>query len=159
MPDGRYTVKSFESFEQGDVVAKDGKVVANDWLGFHTGVRAYPPYLTRLPEFTQLTCYSPGQPLAENLIQKIRHLQLITESKDKAIAKDAREGNWCWFELGIVRQKSSETAAEKEPLCWMSHENAFMTDTFEWVGCTPSSTTLPTSQRRATDRWFRPISR
>lgn len=27
-----------ESFEQGDVVAKDGKVVASDWLGFHTGV-------------------------------------------------------------------------------------------------------------------------
>ncbi|KAK1756201.1 hypothetical protein QBC47DRAFT_451791 [Echria macrotheca] len=110
VPDGRYVVKSFESFEQGDVVAEDGKVVVNDWLGFYTG------------------------PLAENLIQKIRHLQLITESKDKATAKDPPEGNWCWFELGIVRQASGETAAEKEPLCWMSHENAFMSEAYEWPG-------------------------
>lgn len=91
-------------------------------------------------------CYPPGQALDRNLIQQISHLQLITVSKDKAIAKDPREGNWCWFELGIVRgkprdsaTKSSATKEEEESLCWMSHENAFMTEEFEWVCCTPFS--------------------
>ncbi|KAF9761928.1 hypothetical protein IL306_003619 [Fusarium sp. DS 682] len=101
---GRYHI---ESLRQCEVVSGGGKVTTKDWQDFKTG------------------------PLSEDLIKRIRHLQLITESKDQRVADDPREGNWSWFELGIVKSQSSTTNT-KEALRWMSHENAFMTQEFEW---------------------------
>ncbi|KAH6636143.1 hypothetical protein F5144DRAFT_610938 [Chaetomium tenue] len=67
-------------------------------------------------------------PLSDGLVKRIASIQLITESHGPGSVGDPSSGNWTWFEVCIVGSTESGTKERR----WMSHENAFLTNSHAW---------------------------
>ncbi|KAH6896058.1 hypothetical protein B0T10DRAFT_397392 [Thelonectria olida] len=72
------------------------------------------------------------QPLRGDLIERITGIQFIASSHDQGVANDPSAGNWTWFEIGIIKGKTSKKKGKA--LTWMSHVNRFLSEDFGWDG-------------------------
>ncbi|KAF5625338.1 calcium-independent phospholipase A2-gamma [Fusarium tjaetaba] len=64
-------------------------------------------------------------PLDGKTIQKLRSIQLITESHDQGYCSDRAKGNWTWFEISILENANATEPRVKDDvqLTWESHKN------------------------------------
>ncbi|KAK4144983.1 uncharacterized protein C8A04DRAFT_27231 [Dichotomopilus funicola] len=74
---------------------------------------------------TCLDCELWTKPYSD-IIQRLTGIQLITKSRDQGWVSEPWQGNWTWFEVCLVDEEKNEERR------WMSHENAFLTNSTLW---------------------------
>ncbi|KAI7763831.1 hypothetical protein LZL87_014009 [Fusarium oxysporum] len=78
-------------------------------------------------------------PLDVKIIQRLRSIQLITESHDQGWCSDRANGNWTWFEISILENVNATKPRVKDDvqLTWESHKNELESKEFVELEGTP----------------------
>jgi hypothetical protein len=77
----------------------------------------------------------PIQSLDLTTIQRLKSLQLVTESHDQGFCDNEAAGAWTWFEVSLMENADETLPRVKNgiELTWSSHKNVLNNRSWAWV--------------------------